>query len=252
MKLLSRKLAVIALAVVGMVTLRAEAGVVITGTRVIFPGQEREVTVQLTNEGESPALIQTWIDRGDPNEPPEKIDVPFVLAPAMFRLDPKKGQTLRLIRLKAPLAQDKESLFWLNVLEVPPKAKAGQDANRLQLAYRTRIKVMSRPEGFAGQAEEAPALLRWALVRTADGKGQALRASNATPYVVNLGGVALKSSGQAFDAGAGPVKPGESALFAVQGFDAQASPDAEVEYTSINDWGGGVPNRQPLSARETR
>lgn len=254
MTFFSRKLAVmvVAWAAAGLFVVSAEAGVVVAGTRVIFPGQDREVTVQLANEGESPALIQTWIDKGDPNEAPDKIDVPFVLTPPMFRLNPKKGQTLRLIRTQDALAQDKETLFWLNVLEVPPRAKAGEDANRLQLAFRTRIKVMFRPSGLAGQAEEAPARVRWELVRTADGKGQSLKASNPTPYVVNLGGVALKSAGQAFDAGAGVVKPGESTLFALQGFDMEAGVDAEVEFTSINDWGGGVENKQPLSAKANR
>jgi len=256
MKFISRKLAALvgafAMAATGPFIMSAQAGVVISGTRVIFPGQAREVTVQLTNAGESPALIQTWIDKGDPNAPLDKIDVPFVLTPVVFRLDPTKGQTLRLIRTGESLAQDKESLFWLNVLEVPPKAKAGTEANRLQLAFRTRIKVMFRPPGLVGEAEAAPALLRWEMVRDADGKGPALRANNPTPFVVNLGEVTLKSDGKAFAAGVGHVKPGDSALFPVHGLDSEVGGGAEVDYTSLNDWGGGVKNNQPLSAKAAR
>ena len=100
----------------------AHAGVVISGTRVIYQAKEREVTVKLSNEGDAPALVQVWLDTGNPNAMPDESKVPFTLSPPLFRLDPKKGQSLRLIYTQEPLPQDKESLFWLNVLEVPPRA----------------------------------------------------------------------------------------------------------------------------------
>jgi chaperone protein EcpD len=101
----------------------AHASVVISGTRVVYQAKEREVTVKLSNEGSSPALVQVWLDTGNPNATPDESDVPFTLTPPLFRLDPKKGQSLRLIYTQEPLPQDKESLFWLNVLEVPPRGQ---------------------------------------------------------------------------------------------------------------------------------
>ncbi|PJI52023.1 molecular chaperone EcpD, partial [Methylobacterium radiotolerans] len=53
-----------------------------------------------------------------------------------------------------PMPQDKESVFWLNVLEIPPKDKANQ--NLLQMAFRSRIKLFYRPAGLKGKAEDAP------------------------------------------------------------------------------------------------
>ena len=47
--------------------------------------------------------------------------MPFTMVPPLFRLDPKKGQMLRIVYTQEPLATDKETLFWLNVLEVPPR-----------------------------------------------------------------------------------------------------------------------------------
>jgi chaperone protein EcpD len=67
-----------------------------TGTRVIYPASQKEVTIMLKNTENIPALIQTWIDKGDPDETPEKIYVPFVLTPAVVRIDGNKGQSLRL------------------------------------------------------------------------------------------------------------------------------------------------------------
>lgn len=215
----------------------AQASVVIASTRVIFPGGEREVTIGLSNEGEEPALVQAWIDKGDADASPATLDVPFTLTPVMFRMEPRKGQTLRLLYGKQPLAQDKESLFWLNVLEVPPKPKDGEDANRLQLAYRTRIKLMFRPPSLAGKAEEAPANVKWKLVRNPAGKGYALQGFNASPYYVNLGDVAGKSAnGKRHDAGAGYIAPGASQTFPLEGGDAGGV--VAVVYSAINDWGG--------------
>lgn len=139
MKTLRRTLMAAATLAAGCFALQAQASVVIASTRVIYPAQEREVTIKLSNDGRTPALVQSWLDDGSITDAPETLKVPFVLTPAIFRVDPGKGQTLRLIHTKESMPQDKESMYWLNVLEVPPKAQAGEDANRLQLAFRTRI-----------------------------------------------------------------------------------------------------------------
>lgn len=242
-----------AVAAIGMMIANANAAVVIEGTRVIYPATEREVTVKMTNAGELPALVQAWLDNGNPNESPDKIDVPFTLTPSMFRIDPNKGQTLRLIHTKEPLPQDKESLFWLNVLEVPPKAKADDGVeNNLQLAIRTRIKVMFRPANLPGTSAQAPADMKWVLERGHDGKGWALKATNPAAYYVNLGSVALKADGKTFEAGFGYVAPGESQTFPVEGLDHVVSPSAEVEYLSINDFGAGSTSTLPLDASIAR
>jgi len=238
-----------AFTVAGGLATPAQASVVITGTRVIFPAQEREVTVRLTNDGKIPALVQSWIDTGDADASPDQIDVPFVLTPAMFRLEPGKGQTLRVIYSKEPLPQDKESLFWLNVLEVPPKPELGENTNRLQLAFRTRIKMMFRPAALAGSADDAPAQVTWELVRGEGGKGYALKATNPSPYVVNLGSISLLADGRDLNAGKGYVLPGGSRTFAVEGLAAPPASAVSVNYSAINDWGGAVQGKQPSAVR---
>lgn len=223
---------------------QAQASVVIEGTRVIFPAQEREVTIKLNNAGKRPALVQAWLDDGDAAASPETLDVPFILTPAMFRLDPDNAQMLRLIHTGAALARDKESLYWLNVLEVPPKSH--EDANQLQLALRTRIKVLYRPQNLPGKVIEAPAAVRWELVRNTTGNGYALKGSNPTPYYVNLGSVQLSVGATGFDAGAGHIAPGGTTLFPVAGLQDMPGAPAEVRFNAINDWGSGVPGTQAV------
>ncbi len=229
---------------------QADASVVIAGTRVIFPGQDQEVTVQLTNEGQRPALVQAWLDEGDAAASPETIDVPFTLTPAMFRLDPGNGQALRLLQTGAALPKGRESLYWLNVLEVPPKAT--DDANRLQLALRTRIKVMYRPAGLPGKAADAPAAVRWELLDQGGGKGYALKASNPTPYYVNYGSVSFSTRQGALGAGAGHVAPGGTQLFPLEASSAAGIPVGEVQYSAINDWGGAMQGTGQVGASTSR
>lgn len=220
----------------------ARASVVIEGTRVIFPGQEREVTIKLDNNGKHPALVQAWLDDGDASASPESIAVPFVITPAMFRLDPGTAQTLRMMHTGQAMAQNKESLYWLNVLEVPPRSQAS--GNKLQLAMRTRIKVMYRPPGLAGEAGQAPAKVRWELI--ADSAGHALKGSNPSPYFVNLGNVELQVGAQVIGAGNGYIAPGESQLFRLAG--AVPAGQAQVRYSAVNDWGVSSAGTQALTS----
>ncbi|WP_164671810.1 fimbria/pilus periplasmic chaperone, partial [Pseudomonas viridiflava] len=100
----------------------AHAGVVIDGTRHIYPQQRREITLRLTNDDErAPRLVQVWLDQGDPASDPSNSEVPFSLSPPVFRLYPQKSQAVRLVYTEEPLPADRESLFWLNALEIPPK-----------------------------------------------------------------------------------------------------------------------------------
>lgn len=227
----------------------ARASVVIAGTRIIFSGQDREVTVKLNNNGVSPALVQTWLDEGDSNSSPDDIDVPFSVTPALFRLDPSKGQALRIINTSASHSKDKETLYWLNVLEVPPRAQGGSDGgNRLQLAFRTRIKVIYRPEKLAGKVEGSPGKVVWAIEPMEKNSGYALKATNPTSYFVNLGKVTLTANGKVFDAGAGFVGPGEVAIFPISGLTKSPDMPLVVDYISINDFGGGVKGSSPVSS----
>ncbi len=125
---------------------------------MIFPAKEGEVTVRLTNQNATPALIEAWIDSGDPQSTPDKVHTPFLITPPLFRMEPNHDQSLRILftHSEQPLPTDRESVFWLNVLEVPPKPSGPQfqDKNYLQLAIRSRLKLFYRPAGLPGDPAE--------------------------------------------------------------------------------------------------
>ncbi|MCY1232262.1 putative fimbrial chaperone YadV [compost metagenome] len=129
------------------------------------------------------------------------------------------------------------------MLEVPPKSDA---ANQLQLAFRSRIKLMFRPKDLPGTSQEAPAQVRWEVVPAEGGKGYALRANNPTPFHVNLGELELVVGGKRFDAGAGYVPPLGSQVFPLGGLTERPVGEALIDYSAINDFGGAVKGQQPV------
>lgn len=165
-----------------ILSLQAHASIVITGTRVVYPSDAKEVSVKISNKGSAPVLIQSWLDNGDTKAKPDTIKVPFTLTPPINRVEPASGQTLRIRGLPNTLPADKESIFWLNVLEIPatPKTSATGKDNYLQVAFRSRIKFFYRPKGLSGSLKEAANGLQWS--HTASG----LHVKNPSPYYVSL------------------------------------------------------------------
>lgn len=221
--------------------MQAQASVTISGTRVVYNAADKETTVKVNNKGQVPALVQVWIDKGDSEAAPTSIDVPFTVTPPVTRIEVDKSQTLRIFYTGEALPKDKESLFWLNVLDVPPKESSQGGANNyLQFAIRTRIKLFFRPAQLKGNAQTAPAELIWRA--TGRGASAALDVRNPTPYYVSFASVQW---GQATLDEGGMVAPGETAHFTLKG---TASGEAKVHYRAINDFGGITEGDASLSA----
>jgi chaperone protein EcpD len=207
---------------------QAMSSVVITGTRVVYPADKKEVTVKINNEGSSPVLVQSWVDHGDPASTPSNSSAPFVISPPVSRVDPGKGQSLRMMFTGAPLAGDKESVLWLNVLEIPAKGSTSEDQNVLQMAFRSRIKIFYRPANLPGTPEAAIEAVQWKVVAQPGGT-YALQAFNPTAFHVSQGDLKLIVGSQNFFSEPGMIAPGE------------------VEYSGINDYGALVPVRKPVT-----
>lgn len=208
------------------------AGLVLEGTRVIYPAGESEVTVRMKNTGSLPVLAQSWIDNGVKNETPDKIASVFVLTPPINRVNAGKGQTLRISLLaENTLPQDKESVFYLNVLAIPTKSKDSIDASQINIAFKTRIKLFYRPDSLKGSANDAPNLLRWSI------NGSGITATNPTPYYVTLSEVTYTSGGKKVVAQGQMISPGGTSDFHFNGVNQLSSVDS-IEYASINDFGG--------------
>lgn len=245
-----RSLAIVAIALLLNYPPFACAGVIISGTRHIYPEQYREISIQISNDDPvSPRLVQAWLDRG---QAPEFSEVPFSLSPPVFRIEAGKGQVIRLVYTREPLPLDRESLFWLNVLEIPPKNTAlnVDELNYLRFAFRIRTKVFFRPAQLSGKPEDAISQLRWSLRYGA--QGAQLQVDNPSAYHVTFNEVAL-AMGPTADAPllageTGMVAPGERLTLAVHAPLTTAVPaDAQVQFNYINDYGAySAPQRAAL------
>lgn len=229
-----------ALLSLGSLLLPAHANVLITGTRVVFPAKPGEVTVRLSNQNTKPALVEAWIDRGNPEATPDQVDTPFLITPPLFRMDPHRDQNLRIIFTQEPLPADRETLFWLNVLEVPPKP-SGPDAegkNYLQLAIRSRLKLFYRPDGL-GDPTDAPA--RLAFKATRDGHDYGLAVHNPSPFFITLVSVQLQVAGKRYTSEPGMVAPFSDLRLAVHDLHQPPAPGTALGFGAINDYGATAP-----------
>ena len=166
------------------------AGITITGTRIIFPSNKNLVTVQLNNSSTSPALAQVWIDDGDENQIPPPHKMPFILTPALAPIGPQKGQMIRILPKKVDyLSQDRESIFWLNVLDIPPSLK-DDNQNKLNISVRSRIKLFYRPDTLNITQKEAFDKLELHY----SNQTKILTINNPTPYFISFYSISYNPS----------------------------------------------------------
>lgn len=169
----------------------ADAGLLAEATRVIYTAGQRERSLMLANTNPYPVVVQTWIDQGAGD--PESAQAPFVVLPAVFRLQPSGIQGLRILHNGDALPEDRESVFWLNLYEIPPTASDQQDTqDRLELAMNTQLKLFYRPAGLKPEPAEVADRLSFS-VRQENGEWF-LVCRNPTPYHASFTALALEAA----------------------------------------------------------
>ncbi|MFY0475199.1 fimbrial biogenesis chaperone [Achromobacter marplatensis] len=231
----------LALAMTCLLPTLASANVVIIGTRVIYPAQDKEVTIQLQNESGVPSLVQAWISEKSLSAGPDGENVPFALTPPMARISPSRGQALRLSFTGANLPQDRESLFWFNLLDVPGVAPSKEAKNQLQLAFRSQLKLFYRPAGLGGSLDEAVQGLKLIV------EGGRLTVRNDSPYHISVAQASLKDGARAV-----PLKTMDGTMIVPFGSRSIDVKPAEVrqakalEIVWVNDYGAAHNIALPL------
>lgn len=152
------------------------AGVIIGGTRVVYSSDKSDATISIkNNEATTPYLIQTWVDpfKGDTasNKPP------FTVIPPVSRLEAGQEKVLRIMKVKGELPHDRESLFWLNIKNIPPSSSK---PNSLEIAIKTRIKLFWRPATLNITPERAVAKVKWRV------QNRQLVIENPSPLHINV------------------------------------------------------------------
>jgi len=146
-------------------SLPVHAAVQLDRTRVVVTQAHARATVNASNADQRPVLLQVWVEPGADSggiaatpygTPPAA--TPFLVDPPILRLEADEARALQVWLTDPPetLPRDRESQFWLNVLEVPADEPADADAaqapqgGRLDINILTKIKVFYRPEALKG------------------------------------------------------------------------------------------------------
>ncbi len=125
----------------------ASAAVHLDRTRLIFMGKQKSASILVANEMPQPYLLQAWVE----GENEEKITWPLLAVPPLQRIDAAQKKFIQVVNVdEAGLLSDRESLFYLNILEVPPQVA---EENVLQIAFQSRIKIFYRPQGLVHQGK---------------------------------------------------------------------------------------------------
>ncbi|MEG0279060.1 MAG: molecular chaperone [Morganella sp. (in: enterobacteria)] len=212
------------------------AGVIINTTRVIFPGNQDSTEIQLTNSGEMPSLVQSWVDEGDINSSPETTGAPFMVVPPVTRIAGDGGQQLKIRILENRLPRDRESVFYLNVVDIP--AKTAVTGNTLQFALRTRIKLFYRPETLPLPPDTVPEQISVSL------SGETLILKNPTPYYFTLSALVSGNSDAPSHISTVMLAPHSESRAAYAG---HLSAGGSVTLISIDDKGHSVRTEKTLN-----
>jgi len=212
------------------------AGVTITGTRIVFSASQQTATVQLNNSSDKPAMIQAWLDNGDPKQIPEAGKIPFILTPPLTRIEAKSGQMIRLIAKDTQsLPQDRESVYWFNILDIPATEQqldAGAK-NKLQVSIRSRIKLFYRPEKLKISQKKAFASVGFKY----DAIKKAISVSNPSPYYLSFERVDFKNGKDQLSY----TDPLMIAPFSTEAIKPNIKfHPTQANYLLINDYGGSV------------
>ncbi len=206
---------------------QAFAAIALDRTRVVFNGSQNSVSLNISNQNKQlPYLAQGWIE----DEKGNKIQSPFTVLPPVQRIEPGKSSQVKIQALPAAklLRQDRESLYYFNLREIPPKS---DKPNTLQIALQTRIKFFYRPAAVEINNNTKPPQEQLTLSR----QGDKYVVNNPTPYYITLVDASNKKDGQGIK-GFEPmmVSPKSTLPLTVSAASVGNSP----VLTYVNDYGG--------------
>lgn len=153
----------------------ANAALALDATRYIYNGNTSFISVIVNNESDEMYGGQAWIDNITENDTRPT----FVTTPSFFKISGKRKQVFRIMKMSDHMPKDKESIYWLNLQEIPPANKG----NGLSMAIRTRVKLIYRPEAIVEGRSGAE---QYMTIQHLPGQQWLV---NSTPYIFTISDV---------------------------------------------------------------
>ncbi|MET3445918.1 fimbrial chaperone protein [Ralstonia sp. 1138] len=202
-----------------------QAAVVPDRTRIIYNAESQSESLTVANKSEKyPYVVQSWIE----DAAGKRITSPFMVLPPLQRIEPNERNILRIVKLPGDmLPTDRESVFYLNVREIPPKTDA---QNAIQIALHSKIKLFYRPKGVQPKPEDDPSL---PMTLRLDASRHKLVLDNPTPLHITVVELAASEEKKTLKFDAVMVAPKATAEV-----DFSGALPATLYVSHMNDWGG--------------
>lgn len=201
-----------------MACFAAQAGVVIGGTRFVYPEGADSISFEVKNTSSDTYLVNTKVTQ-------ESGNAPFITTPPLFPISSGDSNKIRIIRTGGNFPNDRESLFHLNIAAIP----AGKaPSNSLQIAVKSRMKLFYRPKNLRKGIIDAWQQLKWT---NTNGTWQV---KNPSPYYITLSQLKINN------------RPNDTVVMLAP-FEQQRFTGCEnnhlcsISWQSINDYGALTP-----------
>lgn len=232
MKMLNRKntASVLVMCVTSiLVSQEANAAIALDRTRVIVNGEDKSISLSISNENKNlPYLAQGWIEDAQG----KKISSPMTVLPPVQRVEAGAKSQVKVQTSPAlgALPQDRETLFYFNLREIPPRSNK---PNVLQIALQTRIKLFYRPEAIALDKTQA-ANGDWVEKATLTRQGDKYIVNNPSPYYLTI--VEGRTSAKGNPVGFQPVMVAPKGQATIEAPASALGNSPVLSY--VNDYGG--------------
>lgn len=156
----------------------SQDGISLDATRVIFDSENDSVSFSVKNTSSDMVfLLKSTV--GDYFT--DDNNVPFFITPPLNRIDANNNVQFRINKLDSAmdLPRDRESLFAINVLAIPPK----KDGTSVQIGLNTRIKLIFRPHEINNKLSIDDLPEKLTFTKHTDG----IEIKNPTPYFITIG-----------------------------------------------------------------
>ncbi|EGT4373728.1 molecular chaperone [Cronobacter malonaticus] len=176
----------VSLIFIGNASAANHGGLGLDVSRVIFNENESSVSFTAKNTSDNiVVLLKAWVEDYYGNNK----EVPFFITPPLDRLDPNNNIQYRINKLSdtASLPKDRESVFAINVMAIPPK----KDKVSVQIALNTKIKLFYRPEAI----NKISAIQSIQEKITFANSKEGVLVSNPTPYFATIKNVKFDGLG---------------------------------------------------------
>ena len=170
-----------------------QAGILAAKTRIVFKNGEHEQSLMIANTNPYPVILQTWVDRGEGN--PDTENIPFLVLPPFVKVAPDAIHGLKLLYNGKALPNDRETVFWLNLYEIPMIKRHSDQAAYMNLAMNTQLKLFYRPKQIAKMSPEMiVGKIHFKIVE--QDKKNYIECENSTPYHASLINLKVESPSQ--------------------------------------------------------